>query len=210
MSDLVAPLLAEIKSEPDAFWCFVGLMERHRFVSTPKDIDMDRNLECLRELIRLMVPSFHQHLLKHPDASELLFCHRWILLCLKREFPEPAALRMWEACWANYLTDHFHLFLCLSIVAVYGTDVVAQDLRADEMLLHFSSLATYMDGELILRKARGLLYQFRQMPRLPCTLSWLCYQCGPGIWDSSHTPVIECSHSRCPYASGGHLGENLE
>lgn len=60
--------------------------------------------------------------------------------CFKREFTEPVAIRMWEACWSNYLTDYFHLFLCLAIIAVYADDVIAQDLRTDEMLLHFSSL----------------------------------------------------------------------
>lgn len=60
--------------------------------------------------------------------------------CFKREFTEAVAIRMWEACWSNYLTDYFHLFLCLAIIAVYADDVVAQDLRTDEMLLHFSSL----------------------------------------------------------------------
>lgn len=50
---------------------------------------------------------------------------------------------MWEACWANYQTDYFHLFLCLSIVAVYADDVIAQDLNTDEMLLHFSSLGKF-------------------------------------------------------------------
>lgn len=60
--------------------------------------------------------------------------------CFKREFTEAVAIRMWEACWSNYLTDYFHLFLCLSIIAVYADDTVAQDLRTDEMLLHFSSL----------------------------------------------------------------------
>lgn len=117
----------------------------------------------LRELIRLMVPKFYTHLEKHVDSKELLFCHRWILLyvivciiflftmyfknvieycsrCFKREFTEPVAIRMWEACWSNYLTDYFHLFLCLAIIAVYADDVIAQDLHTDEMLLHFSSL----------------------------------------------------------------------
>jgi hypothetical protein len=74
--------------------------------------------------------------------------------CFKREFPEAEALRMWEACWANYLTDYFHLFLCLAIISIYSDDVIAQDLRTDEMLLHFSSLAMFMDGELILRKVK--------------------------------------------------------
>lgn len=72
--------------------------------------------------------------------------------CFKREFPEATALRIWEACWSNYLTDHFHLFLCVAIVSAYADDVIAQDLRTDEMLLHFSSLAMFMDGDLILRK----------------------------------------------------------
>lgn len=203
MSDLLSPLLAELNSEIDAFWCFAGLMQRSVAVCTPTDIDMDRNLSYLRELIRIMVPDFYSHLQKHTDALELLFCHRWVLLCLKREFPTEVALMMWEACWVNYLTDHFHLFLCLAVMCVYADDVIAQDLRTDEMLLHFSSLAMYMDGIVILRKARGLLHHFRQLDRLPCTLAGLCRQCGPGMWDSSHDPVIECvghSEETCPFA----------
>ena len=80
MSDLLAPLLAELNSEIEAFWCFAGLMQRSVAVCTPTDIDMDRNLCYLRELVRIMVPDFYTHLQKHADALELLFCHRWILL----------------------------------------------------------------------------------------------------------------------------------
>jgi len=47
MSDLLAPILAEMKQESDAYWCFVGLMQRTIFVSSPKDHDMDRQLVCL-------------------------------------------------------------------------------------------------------------------------------------------------------------------
>ncbi|XP_063534129.1 TBC1 domain family member 16 [Cydia strobilella] len=202
MSDLLAPVLCEIKCEAEAFWCFVGLMQRAIFVCTPTDNDMDINLSYLRELIRIMLPHYYKHLEKHVDAMELLFCHRWILLCFKREFTEAVALRMWEACWANYQTDYFHLFLCLAIIAVYADDVIAQGLNTDEMLLHFSSLAMYMDGQLILRKARGLLHQFRQLVRIPCSLAGLCQRCGPGIWDSAHRPSVECNgdHDFCKYA----------
>lgn len=80
MSDLLAPLLAELNSEIEAFWCFAGLMQRSVAVCTPTDVDMDRNLCYLRELVRIMVPDFYAHLQKHTDALELLFCHRWILL----------------------------------------------------------------------------------------------------------------------------------
>ncbi|KAM7352362.1 TBC1 domain family member 16 [Cochliomyia hominivorax] len=192
MSDLLAPVLCEIHNESETFWCFVGLMQRVFFVCTLTDNDIDRNLNFLRELIRVMLPRFYNHLQQHNDAMELLFCHRWLLLCFKREFTEAVVIRMWEACWSNYLTDYFHLFLCLAIIAVYADDVIAQNLRTDEMLLHFSSLAMYMDGQLILRKARGLLHQYRQLPKIPCTLAGLCKRCGPGMWDSGHRPALEC------------------
>ncbi|XP_059476036.1 TBC1 domain family member 16 [Neocloeon triangulifer] len=202
MSDLLAPVLVEVQHEADAYACFVNLMQKALFVCSPTDSDMDLNLNLLRELIRLMSPSFYKHIENQPDAAELLFAHRWILLCFKREFNEECVLQMWEACWANYLTDFFHLFLSLAIVCVYGADVVEQMLRPDEMLLHFSSLAMHMDGQLILSKARGLLYQFRRMPVIPCSLRSLCQQCGPGVWDSTHAPDIECVHSdqACPHA----------
>jgi hypothetical protein len=44
MSDLVAPILAEVLDESDTFWCFVGLMQNTIFVSSPRDEDMERQL----------------------------------------------------------------------------------------------------------------------------------------------------------------------
>ncbi|XP_051570095.1 TBC1 domain family member 16-like isoform X2 [Myxocyprinus asiaticus] len=156
MSDLVAPLLTEIQDESDTFWCFVGLMENTIFISSPRDEDMEKQLMYLRELLRLMLPRFHQHLTRlGEDGLQLLFCHRWVLLCFKREFPDTEALRMWEACWAHY-------------------------------------------------QARSLLYQFRLLPRIPCSLHDLCKLCGPGMWDSRYSPAVECSgehadSQNCPY-----------
>ncbi|NXG00007.1 TBC16 protein, partial [Sakesphorus luctuosus] len=205
MSDLVAPLLAEILDESDTFWCFVGLMQNTIFISSPRDEDMEKQLMYLRELLRLMHPSFHQHLSAlGEDGLQMLFCHRWILLCFKREFPEAEALRMWEACWAHYQTDYFHLFICVAIVVIYGDDVIEQQLATDQMLLHFSNLAMHMNGELVLRKARSLLYQFHLLPRIPCSLHDLCKLCGTGMWDSGFIPAVECSghhpeSESCPY-----------
>ena len=44
MSDLLAPILAELQDEANAFWCFVGLMQSVLFVSSPKDEDMEKQL----------------------------------------------------------------------------------------------------------------------------------------------------------------------
>ncbi|NXT64228.1 TBC16 protein, partial [Chaetops frenatus] len=205
MSDLVAPLLAEVLDESDTFWCFVGLMQNTIFISSPRDEDMEKQLLYLRELLRLMHPRFHQHLCAlGEDGLQMLFCHRWILLCFKREFPEAEALHMWEACWAHYQTDYFHLFICVAIVVIYGDDVIEQQLATDQMLLHFGNLAMHMNGELVLRKARSLLYQFHLLPRIPCSLHDLCRLCGTGMWDSGFIPAVECSghhleSESCPY-----------
>uniref|UniRef100_A0A8C8VKF0 TBC1 domain family member 16 n=1 Tax=Pelusios castaneus TaxID=367368 RepID=A0A8C8VKF0_9SAUR len=205
MSDLVAPILAEVLDESDTFWCFVGLMHNTIFISSPRDEDMEKQLMYLRELLRLMHLRFYQHLVSlGEDGLQMLFCHRWILLCFKREFPDAEALRIWEACWAHYQTDYFHLFICVAIVVIYGDDVIEQQLATDQMLLHFSNLAMHMNGELVLRKARSLLYQFRLLPRIPCSLHDLCKLCGTGMWDSGYIPAVECSghHSEsesCPY-----------
>ncbi|KAK3861423.1 hypothetical protein Pcinc_032616 [Petrolisthes cinctipes] len=202
MSDILAPILAEVRNEADVFWCFSGLMSKTIFVTSPKDEDMEKNLSYLRELLRIMTPRFFNHMAAQQDGLDLLFCHRWILLCFKREFPEDEALAMWEACWSNYQTDYFHLFLVVAIVSIYGNDVVDQNLRPDETLLYFTSLANHMDGHITLKKARGLLHQYRSMSRLPCTLVGLCELCGPGMWDSGHAPTVECEghqdNQSCP------------
>lgn len=200
MSDLLAPLMIEMKTESEVFWCFEGLMEKTFFVSSPKDIDMDSNLSLLRELIRIMYPTFYYHLTKLPDGLELLFTHRWILLCFKREFPESASIKIWESSWARYQTDHFHLFVALAIICIYGQDVIDQEMKDDEILFHFSTLSMHMDGDLVLKKARGLLYQFRLLNKIPCTLKKLCFYSpslssspkSPDSWDSRFVPAVEC------------------
>uniref|UniRef100_UPI00358EC300 TBC1 domain family member 16-like isoform X2 n=1 Tax=Myxine glutinosa TaxID=7769 RepID=UPI00358EC300 len=193
MSDLLAPVLAEVHDEADTFRCFVGLMQGTIFCSTPCDEDMERQLTYLRELLHLVLPEFYDHLDSlGEDGLQLLFCHRWLLLCFKREFQESEALRMWEACWAHYQTDYFHLFICLAIVALYGGEPVDKKLAADATLLYFTNLAMHMNGEHVLVKARGLLHYFRLMPRIPCTLHGLCLRCSPGVWDSGYMPAVEC------------------
>lgn len=51
MSDLLAPILVAVQDESEAFWCFVGLMQRTIFVTCPKDFDMDVNLVSFTKYI---------------------------------------------------------------------------------------------------------------------------------------------------------------
>ena len=64
MSDLLAPVLAELQDEADAFWCFVGLMDNIIFVSSPKDEDMEKQLVS----VLLMIAEIYT---KCPPADSL-------------------------------------------------------------------------------------------------------------------------------------------
>lgn len=55
MSDILAPILAEVRNEADVFWCFSGLMSKTIFVTSPKDEDMEKNL--VRWKLKLMALS---------------------------------------------------------------------------------------------------------------------------------------------------------
>ncbi|KAL3110068.1 hypothetical protein niasHT_015671 [Heterodera trifolii] len=216
MSDLLAPLLCTLQDEPLTYWCFVHLIEQTLFRPSnggEQRSEMEVQLDFIRELLRLFVPDFHAHLAKlGGDAPGLMFVHRWILLFFKREFPSRDSLQIWEACWSRYRTNYFHLFIACAVVSIYGPDVVAQNLPHDEILFYFSSLSMHMDAHLILRKARGLLYQFHRLPRIPCTLAGLCsYESDSEQWTSHIEPhgQFECSQKhgengeeQCPFAIG--------
>ena len=44
MSDILAPILSEVRNESDVFWCFTGMMSKTIFVTSPRDQDMEKNL----------------------------------------------------------------------------------------------------------------------------------------------------------------------
>lgn len=73
-----------------------------------------------------MLPNFYEHCAKLPDGLDLLFAHRWILLCFKREFPErgndqriiesPSDLRYTSVIvlWFRSITDVGSMLVALS------------------------------------------------------------------------------------------------
>lgn len=145
----------------------------------------------LRELIRLLLPEFYHHLALSSESMELVFCHRWFLLFFKREFNESDLLTLWECLWSGHLTEHFHLFIALAIIGVYGYDVLERRLPADEMLMHFTEQAKSMSSSLVLNHARGFLHQLSQYKLLPCSLESLVKQ--SKIWEDSERPSLVCS-----------------
>ena len=127
--------------------------------------------------------------MKFLNGIELLFCHRWLLLCFRREVGEYQARRIWEASWSQHHTSYFHLFLCTAAIALYGDAVIKKNLSPDLTLLHFTSIQE-MDGDLLLNKAQELLYEFLVQDIIPCSLIKILSD--PGDWDSPPTPTIYC------------------
>ncbi|PAA68243.1 hypothetical protein BOX15_Mlig019128g1 [Macrostomum lignano] len=191
MTELLSPLLMVLNSDAEAYYCFERLVRAGHFFSAPTDAGMDSQLNQLRHLLLLMRPGYYEYCRSIGDP-DLLYCHRWMILCFKREFPLEETLRLWECCWAHCVTDYFHLFLCLAVIDAYGDYCAEKRLPADEALMYFSQLAGRMEAAPLLRRARRLLARFRALPALPCALAGLCHRCGPGMWDSGHLPIVRC------------------
>lgn len=61
---------------------------------------MARKFQKLTMLLKHYDSKFYSYLVEH-QAEELIFCYRWMLLDLKREFPFESALQMLEVLWAS-------------------------------------------------------------------------------------------------------------
>ncbi|XP_076031543.1 TBC1 domain family member 25 isoform X2 [Oratosquilla oratoria] len=104
MSDLASPLLVTMRDEAQAYVCFCALMMR---VHTNFHIDGDAmtlKFQHLTEALLYYDIEFFTYLQAH-QADDLLFCYRWLLLELKREFAFDEALHMLEVLWSSLPPD---------------------------------------------------------------------------------------------------------
>nr|XP_037284911.1 TBC1 domain family member 25-like [Rhipicephalus microplus] len=100
MSDLASPLLVVMRDESHAYVCFCALMRR---LGPNFDVDgeaMTLKFKHLSDLVQYYDSTFFRYLQKC-GAHDLLFCYRWLLLELKREFSFDDALHMLEVQWSS-------------------------------------------------------------------------------------------------------------
>ncbi|XP_015916870.1 TBC1 domain family member 25 [Parasteatoda tepidariorum] len=100
MSDLASPILVTMKDEAHAYTCFCALMQRLKPNFHLDGKAMTANFQQLTELLEHYDPHFFEYL-KTQGADDLLFCYRWLLLELKREFAFDDALSMLEVLWSS-------------------------------------------------------------------------------------------------------------
>lgn len=103
MSDLASPLLVVQKDESHAYLCFCGLMKHMKINFHPSGQAMKTKLQHLSLLLQLYDPVFYTYLCE--SSPNHLFCFRWLLLELKREFPLDDALYMLEVMWSTLPPD---------------------------------------------------------------------------------------------------------
>ncbi|XP_063922526.1 TBC1 domain family member 25 isoform X2 [Zophobas morio] len=100
MSDLASPLLVTMNDEAHAYICFCALMQRLSTNFMIDGIAMTQKFTHLAEGLMYYDPEFYNYLKLH-QADDLLFCYRWLLLEMKREFAFEDSLRMLEVLWSS-------------------------------------------------------------------------------------------------------------
>ena len=100
MSDLLSPILVTMMDEAHAYVCFCSLMQRLRKNFMVDGLAMTKMFQHLSEGLMYYDPEFFAYL-KINQADDLLFCYRWLLLEMKREFAFEDSLQVLETLWAS-------------------------------------------------------------------------------------------------------------
>ncbi|XP_076655379.1 TBC1 domain family member 15/17 [Halictus rubicundus] len=158
MSDLLSPILCLMENEVDAFWCFVGFMDK---VSTNFEMDqagMKSQLCQLYTLLSTIDPQLANYLNKH-DSGNMFFCFRWLLVLFKREFNTVDIMKLWEVLWTDIPCKNFHLLVCTAILDTEKSVLMENRYGFTEILKHINDLSLHIDLSSTLSKAESIYYQ---------------------------------------------------
>lgn len=104
MSDIASPLLVVMADESHAYICFCALMRRLKSNFMLDGISMTMKFAHLTDALQYYDPEFYEYL-RMQQADDLLFCYRWLLLEMKREFAFEDSLKMLEVLWSSLPPD---------------------------------------------------------------------------------------------------------
>ncbi|XP_049939732.1 TBC1 domain family member 15 isoform X1 [Schistocerca serialis cubense] len=166
MSDLLSPILVIMNNEVEAFWCFVGFMDK---VFSNFELDqagMKLQLQQLHTLLAAAEPQLATYLDQN-DSANMFFCFRWLLVLFKREFPLHDVMRLWEVLWTDLPCPNFHLLICVAILDTEKNNLIGNRYGFTEILKHVNDLSLHIDLELILCKAESIYLQLSEATELP-------------------------------------------
>jgi hypothetical protein len=90
--------------EGQTYICFCALMKRLKMNFMIDGISMTKKFSHLSDALQFYDYEFYCYL-KKQQADDLLFCYRWLLLEMKREFAFEDSLRMLEVLWSSLPPD---------------------------------------------------------------------------------------------------------
>lgn len=155
MNDFLSPILFVMEDESESFWCFVALMEHLAPNFNHDQNGMHSQLLAVSKLVELLDSPLHKYL-KQTDCLNYFFCFRWILIQFKREFEYEDVMRLWEVFWTHYLTEHFHLYMCVALLKKYRRKIVQEQMDFDTLLKFINGLSGQINIEAALREAESL------------------------------------------------------
>ncbi|ONK78949.1 uncharacterized protein A4U43_C01F1330 [Asparagus officinalis] len=155
MSDFLSPILFVMEDESESFWCFVALMERLGPNFNRDQNGMHSQLFALSKLVELLDQPLHNYL-RQKDCLNYFFCFRWILIQFKREFEYEKIMHLWEVLWTYYLSEHFHLYMCVAILKKYRQRIVGEQMDFDTLLKFINELSGGINLDDIIRDAEAL------------------------------------------------------
>lgn len=73
-----------------------------------------------------------------------------------REFDYNNVLRLWEVLWSHYLSEHFHLYMCVAILKRHRRKIMDEQMEFDTLLKFINELSGHIELESTLRDAEAL------------------------------------------------------
>ncbi|WVZ73988.1 hypothetical protein U9M48_022229 [Paspalum notatum var. saurae] len=155
MSDFLAPILYIMEDESESFWCFASLMERLGANFNRDQNGMHAQLLALSKLVELLDPPLHNYF-RQNDCLNYFFCFRWVLIQFKREFSFEQIMLLWEVLWTHYLSEHFHLYLCVAILKRYRQRIIGEQMDFDTLLKFINELSGQINLDRAIQDAEAL------------------------------------------------------
>ncbi|BAF26986.1 rab GTPase-activating protein 22 [Oryza sativa Japonica Group] len=100
MSDLLAPLLAVLEDDNEAFWCFAGFMRKARHNFRLDEVGIRRQLNMVARIIKYKDFHLYRHL-EMLQAEDCFFVYRMVVVMFRRELTFEQTLCLWEVMWAD-------------------------------------------------------------------------------------------------------------
>lgn len=100
MSDLLAPIIAVMKEDHEAFWCFVGFMRKARHNFRLDETGIRRQLNRVSKIIKSKDSHLYRHLEKL-EAEDCFFVYRMVVVLFRRELSFEQTICLWEVMWAD-------------------------------------------------------------------------------------------------------------